>query len=240
MSGEVFLMGNGSVTKAAGVIRVSYPANSTLVVKGTSSGKQFAKDTNVTSSAKAYIFLAPIGNASYTLTATNSAGKTVSKQVYVAKDQVQSVVLAYDLILFDGTDNTDVTGGLKLQVGTYDSAVVSSAPISGGKITFNKTGYVGVYPAKKADITNYSTLRVELNFPVDSLYVARAGIISTDATPQEAMNASGGKHVAYQDLVKGANSLAIPVDKFSGSYQFLLMYYSDNGGQVSISNIRFT
>ena len=153
---------------------------------------------------------------------------------------MQSVVLAYELILFDGTDNTDVTGGLKLQVGTHDSAVVSSAPISGGKITFNKTGYVGVYPAKKADITNYSTLRVELNFPVDSFYVARAGIISTDATPQEAINASGGKHVAYQDLVKGANSLAIPVDKFSGSYQFLLAYYSSNGGQVSISNIRFT
>ena len=95
MSGEVFLMGNSSVTKAAGVIRVSYPANSTLVVKGTSSGKQFAKDTNTTSSAKAYIFLAPIGDASYTLTATNTAGKTVSKQVYVAKDQVQSVTLAY-------------------------------------------------------------------------------------------------------------------------------------------------
>lgn len=100
MSGEVFLMGNSSVTKAAGVIRVSYPENSTLVVKGTSSGKQFAKDTNTTSSAKAYIFLAPIGDASYTLTATNTAGKTVSKQVYVAKDQVQSVVLAYEFFIF--------------------------------------------------------------------------------------------------------------------------------------------
>lgn len=83
------------VTNVAGVVRVSYPANSTLVVKGTSSGKQFAKDTNTTSSAKAYIFLAPIGDASYTLTATNTAGKTTSKQVYVAKDQVQSVTLAY-------------------------------------------------------------------------------------------------------------------------------------------------
>ena len=81
--------------KPAGVIRISYPANSTLVVKGTGSGKQFAKDTNTTSSAKAYIFLAPIGDASYTLTATNTAGKTASKQVYVAKDQVQSVTLAY-------------------------------------------------------------------------------------------------------------------------------------------------
>lgn len=81
--------------KPAGVIRISYPANSTLVVKGTGSGKQFAKDTNTTSSAKAYIFLAPIGDASYTLTATNTAGKTVSKQVYVAQDQVQSVTLTY-------------------------------------------------------------------------------------------------------------------------------------------------
>lgn len=88
------LSGKG-ITNVAGVIRVSYPANSTLVITGTSSGKQFAKDTNATSSAKDYIFLAPIGDTSYTLTATNSAGKTVSKQVYVAKDQVQSVTLAY-------------------------------------------------------------------------------------------------------------------------------------------------
>ena len=88
------LSGKG-ITNVAGVIRVSYPANSTLVITGTSSGKQFAKDINTTSSAKAYIFLAPIGDASYTLTATNTAGETVSKQVYVAKDQVQSVTLAY-------------------------------------------------------------------------------------------------------------------------------------------------
>ena len=89
----IYVLSGGA--KAAGVIRVSYPANSTLVITGASSGKQFAKDTNTTSSAKAYIFLAPIGDASYTLTATNTAGKTVSKQVYVAKDQVQSVTLAY-------------------------------------------------------------------------------------------------------------------------------------------------
>lgn len=99
--------------KPAGVIRVSYPANSTLVVKGTGSGKQFAKDINTTSSAKAYIFLAPIGNASYTLTATNTAGKTVSKQVYVAKDQVQSVTLVYwDGTIYDaGNEYTAQTGG---------------------------------------------------------------------------------------------------------------------------------
>ena len=106
------LSGKGT-TNVAGVIRVSYPANSTLVIKETSSGKQFAKDTNTTSSAKAYIFLAPIGDASYTLTATNTAGKTVSKQVYVAKDQVQSVTLSYwNGELYDaGNEYTAQTGG---------------------------------------------------------------------------------------------------------------------------------
>lgn len=231
-------MGESFITRRGGgipyaIIGVTYPAGSVCTcTNGTRTIT--AKDT----SGKALFVIPAAGTWMVkAVKGSNSASKAVK---ITAEGQVETVKLAYDLILFDGTDNTDVTGGLKLQVGNYDSAVVSSAPISGGKITFNKTGYVGVYPAKKADITNYSTLRVELNFPVDSLYVARAGIISTDATPQEAINAGGGKHVAYQDLVKGANSLAIPVDKFSGSYQFLLMYYSDNGGQVSISNIRFT
>ena len=230
--GEAFITRRGGGIPYA-VIGVTYPSGSVCTcTNGTRT--MTAKDTT----GKA-LFVIPTAGT-WTVKAV-SGSKSASKAVKITADgQSATVVLAYDLILFDGTDNTAVTGGLKLQVGTYDSAVVSSAPISGGKITFNKTGYVGVYPAKKADITKYSTLRVELNFPVDSLYVARAGIISTDATPQEAMNASGGKHVAYQDLVKGANSLAIPVDKFSGSYQFLLAYYSDNGGQVSISNIRFT
>ena len=230
--GEAFITRRGGGIPYA-VIGVTYPSGSVCTcTNGTRT--MTAKDTT----GKA-LFVIPTAGT-WTVKAV-SGSKSASKAVKITADgQSATVVLAYDLILFDGTDNTDVTGGLKLQVGTYDSAVVSSAPISGGKITFNKTGYVGVYPAKKADITNYSTLRVELNFPVDSLYVARAGIISTDATPQEAINASGGKHMAYQNLVKGANSLAIPVDKFSGSYQFLLAYYSDNGGQVSISNIRFT
>ncbi len=230
--GEAFITRRGGGIPYA-IIGVTYPSGSTCTcTNGTRT--LTAKDTT----GKA-LFVIPAAGT-WTVKAV-SGSKTASKAVSItAEGQVETVKLAYALILFDGTDNTDVTGGLKLQVGTYDSAVVSSAPISGGKITFNKTGYVGVYPAKKADITNYSTLRVELNFPVDSLYVALAGIISTDATPQEAINAGGGKHVAYQDLVKGANSLAIPVDKFSGSYQFLLAYYSDNGGQVSISNIRFT
>lgn len=155
MSGEVFLMGNSSVTKAAGVIRVSYPANSTLVVKGTSSGKQFAKDTNTTSSAKAYIFLAPIGDASYTLTATNTSGKTVSKRVYVAKDQLQTVTLMFETILWEaGSDqNTSLTGGFAASDTNYVTIGDSTVTITGNRTYFgsgsNEWSYSGNFYTKK-------------------------------------------------------------------------------------------
>lgn len=154
MSGEVFLMGNSSVTKAAGVIRVSYPANSTLVVKGTSSGKQFAKDTNTTSSAKAYIFLAPIGDASYTLTTTNTAGKTVSKQVYVAKDQVQSVVLAYELYIFKS--GSGLTSGYSVN-GTGGKVSNDSISWSGN----SDSGGISMYIKPAVALNNYTKLCVD-------------------------------------------------------------------------------
>ena len=148
------LPGKGT-TNIAGVIRVSYPANSTLVVKGTLSGKQLAKDTNTTSSAKAYIFLAPIGDASYTLTATNTAGKTVSKQVYVAKDQVQSVTLIFETILWEaGADqNTSITGGFAANDTNYVKIGKSTVTITGKRTYFgsgsNEWSYSGNFYTKK-------------------------------------------------------------------------------------------
>ncbi len=182
MSGEVFLMGNSSVTKAAGVIRVSYPANSTLVVKGTSSGKQFAKDTNTTSSAKAYIFLAPIGDASYTLTATNTAGKTVSKQVYVAKDQVQSVVLVYEFVLYD--NGTMQNGGVVKSIdheSTYGSA---SAVVKDGflyiSVAKNLTLANGFRSVNAISRGTYSTLKARVSNVSGNAYLRLAAKKTSD------------------------------------------------------------
>lgn len=222
MSGEVFLMGNGSVTKAAGVIRVSYPANSTLVITGTVSGKQFAKDTNATSSAKAYIFLAPIGNASYTLTATNSAGKTVSKQVYVAKDQVQSVVLAYELILFDGTDNTDVTGGWTFGNNPGSAATFSDATISNNQIVYSESYYGGIFTKKQIDVTDYNTLYCECTI---TGYLEYANSFGVSKSTNQAIMDSGmdmnSKFVARKALAAGtytgSNALSVDISNVSGN-----------------------
>ena len=229
MSGEVFLMGNSSVTKAAGVIRVSYPANSTLVVKGTSSGKQFAKDTNTTSSAKTYIFLVPIGDASYTLTATNTAGKTVSKQVYVAKDQVQSVVLAYELILFDGGDNIGVTGGWTYTITRDD---YGGSPVRGDNLTVgttlywlpgrswngggtdqkNKNGYT--HTKNKIDVTNYNTITAVSNYAQGHLTVGNASVALKVGTVSLDISAlTGSYEVRLGDTVSGDTCSEVEISK---------------------------
>lgn len=236
MSGEVFLMGNISVAKAAGVIRVSYPANSTLVIKGTSSGKQFAKDTNTTSSAKAYIFLAPIGNASYTLTATNTAGKIVSKQVYVAKDQVQSIVLAYELVLFDNGDVTSLTGGWKA---TYSFEDYGSAKIADGLITIqgamayggSVTAYQTLYMTKnKIDFTPYKAFKAHIN----TVSMNAALLIKTQQTlegwwdtPLTADTCVGYKKLTTSDA--GANA-SVDISSLTGSYY--VGFLVDGNGKI--------
>lgn len=220
----IYVLSGGGTTNVAGVIRVSYPANSTLVVRGTSSGKQFAKDTNTTSSAKAYIFLAPIGDASYTLTATNTAGKTVSKQVYVAKDQVQSVVLTYELVLFDNGDVTSLTGGWKA---TYFSENYGSAKIADGLITIQgataygglATAYQTLYMSKnKIDFTPYIAFKAHIN----TVSTNAALLVKTQQTlegwwdePLTANTCGGYKKLTTSDA--GANA-SVDISSLTGSY----------------------
>ena len=160
----IHVLSGGGITNVAGVIRVSYPANSTLVVKGTSSGKQFAKDTNTTSSAKAYIFLAPIGNASYTLTATNSAGKTVSKKIYVAKDQVQSVVLAYELVIYDAGSFGKNSNGTAFDAKNTDDNNASSITKNSAYMLWecSANAWCIFYINPKVSCAGYKTLKISL------------------------------------------------------------------------------
>lgn len=296
------LSGKG-ITNVAGVIRVSYPANSTLVITGTSSGKQFAKDINTTSSAKAYIFLAPIGDASYTLTATNTEGKTVSKQVYVAKDQVQSVVLAYftatikvtypakstcviknssgtqvgsdtntgttaktwtatvgasgtytitatatdgsgksksttvsittdgqaatatltyELILFDGTDNTSATGGWTFGERASGGSEFSDATISNNQIVYSQSGYGGIFTKKQIDVTVYKTLYCECTITGYLEYAKSFGV--SKHTNKEILDSNGSMDsmfVARKALAAGtytgSNALSVDISNVSGN-----------------------
>lgn len=316
------LSGKG-ITNVAGVIRVSYPANSTLVVKGTSSGKQFAKDTNTTSSAKAYIFLAPIGDASYTLTATNTAGKTVSKQVYVAKDQVQSVTLAYfsatikvtypaksnciiknssgtqvasdtntgtaaktwtatvgatgtytitatatdgsgksksttvsittdgqtataaltyELILFDGTDNTSATGGWTFGEWASGGSEFSDATISNNQIVYSQSSYGGIFTKKQIDVTDYKTLYCECTI---TGYLEYANSFGVSKSTNQAIVDSGmdmnSKFVARKALAAGtytgSNALSVDISNVSGNCSLGFGVFCSNTLTIKINKV---
>lgn len=206
-------------TKAAGVIRVSYPANSTLVITGTSSGKQFAKDTNTTSSAKAYIFLAPIGDASYTLTATNTAGKSVSKQVYVAKDQVQSVVLAYFTATIKVTYPAKSTCVIKNSSGTQVGSDTNTG--TAAKTWTATVGATGTYTitatATSGGKTKSTTVSITADGQSKSVTLAYDYIIFSNATGLNPIysDGGGGAPVEIGTDSSGKKTLTFTADGYS-------------------------
>ena len=95
-------------------ISITYPAKSTCVVKN-SSGTTVASNTNTGSSTKTWTATVnATGTYTVTATATDSSGKSKSQNVEITADgQSVSMTLSYELVLFDGGDNTAVTGGWK-------------------------------------------------------------------------------------------------------------------------------
>ena len=211
--------------EAAGVIRVSYPANSTLVITGTSSGKQFAKDTNTTSSAKTYIFLAPIGNASYTLTATNSAGKTVSKQVYVAKDQVQSVVLAYEFVIYVAGSFGKNSAGTAFDVGSNDDNSASSITKNNAYMLWECGAWTvcTFYITPKFSCAGYKTLKISLtnaSTVLDSSSKGSWGLKSSNSY-------DNNDFVAQTNFtsLSGSQTLSLDVSNVGSTAYYIAMYF---------------
>ena len=234
--GEAFITRRGGGTPYA-IISVTYPAGSVCTcTNGTRT--LTAEDTSGNA-----MFVIPSAGT-WTVKATKGSQSASSAVEITAEGQVETVVLVYDLILFDGTDNTAVTGGFKTQVGNGTSAQVTDSYIANGvlEIYTGANSFAGTYPVNKVDITKYSTLYVDFACSVNLQYIACAGIIQSGvaiATVMDAGVSAASYFVARQDFVKGNNSLAIPVDSLSGEQQFLLMYYTSGGGYVDISNIRF-
>lgn len=232
----IYVLSGGS--KPYAVIGATYPAGSTCTCSNGSKTLK-AKDTSGTA-----LFIIPEAGT-WTVKAV-SGDKTASKAVEItAERQVENVTLSYALVLFDGTDNTVVAGGLKLQRGNSATSVTTNAaPITGGKITWRASGYAGLYSSSKVDITDYSTLVVDITIGANPgfNYINRVGIISPSVTPSKVMEygaGAGSYFAAYQELSAGTTQLRIDVSSISGERQFMLMYYATNDATVTIGNIRF-
>ena len=110
----------------AAYINITYPANSTCTVK-TSGGTTVASDSNTDSSAKTWTATVnATGTYTITATATDGSGKSKSTTVSITADgQSESATLTYELVLFDGGDVSDITGGWDSS-GTGGSASVGT------------------------------------------------------------------------------------------------------------------
>lgn len=102
MKGVIEQLANG--VKMFAAIAVTYPAGSTLTC--TNGTKTLTAETT----DGKHIFAIP-ETGTWTVTATDGTNTKSQSVSITTEGQLESVTLSYQLILFDGGDNTDVTGG---------------------------------------------------------------------------------------------------------------------------------
>lgn len=147
----VFTTGFVRVAAVFAVIGVTYPAGSTCTCTNGETTLT-AEDT----SGKAMFIIPEAGT--WTVTAT-SGNKSVSKAVSITvAGQVETVTLIFDLILFDGGDNTGVTGGWKGKNVTPTVSNVLSFSATNTNATFPNAA--SVYTENKFDLSKYNKLTV--------------------------------------------------------------------------------
>lgn len=188
-------------------IKVIYPAKSKCVIKN-SSGTQVASDTNTGTSAKTWTATVNAkGTYTVTATATDGSGKTKSTTVSITTDgQSKSVTLVYELILFDGGDNTAVTGGWKGQNVTPTVSNVLSFSITNTDATFPKAA--SVHTKNKIDLSKYNKLTV-IKSKADGWYIGVAENEFSWSTYPPGADYIG--FIAYADLDTSDNRIEIDI-----------------------------
>lgn len=148
------------------IISVTYPEGSVCTCSN-GSVTLTAKDT----SGKALFVIPEAGT--WTVTAVSGSQSKSAAVEITAEGQVETVVLSYELIVFNnGDQNTEVTGGITktgYTLSGYNSTVNSQVTIGetivlkgvapGGATSTDKNGLVGT--ANIIDMSPYKTLRVK-------------------------------------------------------------------------------
>jgi hypothetical protein len=179
-------------------ISITYPAQSTCVIKN-SSGTQVASDTNTGTSAKAWTTTVDAsGTYTITATATDGSGKTKSTTVSItAEGQVETVTLTFEMILFDNGIIGDVKwDASKVDDSTYCTNSVSDVIWLSGIVYDN--GLIFVAPSatrgisSAIDLTNYNKVNVRVkqvlsNTGTAKIYVGTSALGDQIATANIAL-----------------------------------------------------
>ena len=211
-------------------IKVTYPAKSKCVIKN-SSGTQVASDTNTGTSAKTWTAtVGATGTYTITATATDGSGKTKSTTVSITADgQVKTATLVYELLLFDGGDNTGVTGGWKYTITDigYGSPDVRGDNLTVGTTLYwlpgrswnaegtdqkSRSGYA--HTKNKIDVTKYNTITAMSNHADGHLTVGNASVALKVGTVSLDISAlTGSYEVRLGDTVSGDECSEVEISK---------------------------
>lgn len=212
----------GGTSKAYAAIGVSYPEGSTCTCT------DGAKTLKLKNTSGQGIFLIPYA-ATWTVTAV-SGSKSTSKTVSItAGGQVETVTLTFETILFDGGDNTSVTGGWAYTITNsgYGSADVRGDNLTvgttlywlpgrgwngGGTDQKNRSGYA--HTKNKIDVTNYNTITAVSNYAEGHLTVGNASVALKVGTVSLDISAlTGSYEVRLGDTVSGDTCSEVEISK---------------------------
>lgn len=206
---------SGGTGKPYAVIGVTYPSGSTVTCTNGSKTLK-AKDT----SGKALFVIPSAGT--WTVKAVKGS-QSVSKAVKITTEgQVATVQLTYELILFNDTDNTTVTGGWTFGSNPDGTSTFSNATISNNQIVYSETGYGSILTKKQIDVTSYKTLYCDCTIEGYLEYAKSFGV--SKHTNKEIMDSTGNMDnmfVAKKALAAGTytgnNALSVDISKIAGN-----------------------
>lgn len=221
--GEAFITRRGGGTPYA-AIGVTYPSGSVCTcTNGTLT--LTAKDT----SGKALFVIPSAGT--WTVKAVKGSQSTSKAVSITAEGQVEIVTLTYELILFDGGDNTGVTGGWtytitkddyggpsaredNLTVGTTLYWLPGRRWNTEGTDQKNNNGYA--HTKNKIDVTNYNTITAVSNYAQGHLTVGNASVALKVGTVSLDISAlTGSYEVKLGDTVSGDACSKVEISKLS-------------------------
>lgn len=140
-----------SGTSFSATISITYPAGSTCTVSN------YKKTWTAPNTTGSWTFKAnEVGH--YTVKAV-SGSKSKEKEVLITSEgQLETVTLSYELVLFDGGDNTGITGGWEGNGVTPTVSNVLSFSFTNYDTTFAKAA--SIFTRNKFDLSKYDKLTV--------------------------------------------------------------------------------
>ena len=211
-----------SGTSFSATINITYPAGSTCTVTN------YKKTWTAPNTSGSWTFKAnEIGH--YTVKAVSGSKGNEEEVLITAEGQVATVTLTFEMILFDGGDNTSVTGGWactitnsgygsddvrrdNLTVGTTLYWLPGRGWNGGGTDQANRDGYA--HTKKKIDVTKYNTITAVSKYADGHLTVGNASVALKVGTVSLDISAlTGSYEVRLGDTVSGDHCSKVEISK---------------------------